>query len=201
MKRIQIIIILLLFPLTCFAAEIETNTHTSKQDSTSEDLKNLAPDLFQEDLTKATYIFAIMVRAPKQFTLLAKFMHDYPKRYATLMKNFEAQRKRGDNFGYEGAAKNPNTAFVEYLHEMVKTDHSFAQRYAISWEKGWGMTITDIVPKLSTKYFPSTRRIAIEFLKMKNNDEDFGYNWEDEPEAIHNKSAISKWNEWLKNKQ
>lgn len=161
--------------------------------------KKVETGLLQGNLNEATTVLAHMMRAENQFDSLAMFMNDHPKRYADLMKEFERQRKQGNNFGWDGAAMDPYFSFGEYLHKLVENNQEFAQESAIAWEKGWGLTISEVIPKLNTINFASTRRIAIEFLKMKNNGKDFGYIWKDEPETSQNKSAISKWNEWFKN--
>ncbi len=176
----------------------ETSPANSGQAQGANDSKKLKDDLFQKDLDKATADFAGMMRNEIRFEFLAKFKINHPQRYALLLKDFEEKRKQGNNFGWEGAASDPYIAFEEYVNKLVENNQKYAQRSAIAWEKGWRLTIPEVIPKLKTKNFAGTRRIAIEFLKMKNNGEDFGYVWKDEPETPQNRSAISKWNEWLK---
>ena len=161
--------------------------------------KKFETGLLQGNLNEATTVFACMMRNEKQYAFLAGFSIDQPERYAELMNEFEKQRKQGNQFSWDGAAMNPYSRFGDYLHERIENNRGFAKESAIAWEKGWGLTISEVIPKLTTKNIASTRRIAIEFLKMKNNGEDFGYIWKDEPETSQNKSAISKWNEWFKN--
>jgi hypothetical protein len=161
--------------------------------------KKVETGLLQGNLNEATTVFAYMMRNEKQFAFLAGFSIDQPERYTELMNEFEKQRKQGNQFGWDGVAMNPYSRFGDYLNERIENDQGFAKESAMAWEKGWGLTISEVIPKLDTKNFAGTRRIAIEFLKMKNSGEDFGYIWKDEPETFQNKSAIAKWNGWFKN--
>lgn len=153
--------------------------------------------LFAKDLSKALDTFAYAMRDPKQFDRLAKFLHDHPKRYAFLMTEFVKERRKRNRIGVRDAYTNADRKFTSYLHQSIIDSQDFAIRSARGWRKGWGLTVEDVVPKLSVR-FPSTRRVAVEFLKLENDGIDFGFDWKKNADPKKNREAILKWKEWLK---
>lgn len=148
--------------------------------------------LFSEDTKQAIAAFDAMMKGKQaDWDELIVLMHYYPKRYALLMTGLnEGQREK---FDFQNP--DPFGFYTLYLHKRTEESEDFARKSAIGWRDGWNSTCADMLPKLLTKGFPSTRRIAIEFLKMENKEETFGYDWKAEPDA--GDPAIQKWQAWI----
>lgn len=147
--------------------------------------------LFSEDTRQAVSAFDEMMRGKQtEWDDLIILAHYYPKRYAFLMAGLEVQREKID---FQNPY--PYLLYNEYLYKRTEESQDFARRSALSWKVGWNLTCADMLRNLLTRGFPSTRRIALEFLKMENNEETFGYEWRPEPDTKD--PAIQKWEAWI----
>lgn len=142
--------------------------------------------LFHKDIDIASAEMRKMMEGNEEdWEDVVRLLHGHPKRYALLMDNMKPGAQNG---------------YTEYLYQQVEAREEFARKSAVSWKAGFGMTSSDAVARLSVVKFPSTRRIAIEFLKMERSSNDtFGFDWKREPVA--GDPAIAKWKSWLKSSQ
>lgn len=149
--------------------------------------------LFSKDTKQAVSAFDEMMKGKQvEWDELIILMHYYPKRYAVLMAGLNEQQR----LKLDLQNPHPYRLYDEYLYKRTEESQDFARRSAMCWKVGSNLTCADILPKLLHKGFPSTRRIALEFLKMENNEETFGYEWKAEPDAKD--PAIQKWEVWIK---
>lgn len=147
--------------------------------------------LLSEDTKQALSAFDDMMRGKQpEWDELFILMHYYPKRYALLMTGLNASQRQKS----EARTSHPYRLYSEYLYKRTEESQEFARKSALSWKVGWNFTCADMTSKLLIKGFPSTRRVALEFLKMENNEETFGYDWKPEPNAKD--PAIQKWKVW-----
>jgi hypothetical protein len=151
-------------------------------------VKNKA--LFSEDTKEAVSAFDEMMSGGQiEWDDLITLMHNHAKRYAYLMSQFEQHREKID------INSDPYHRYTTYIHKRTEESEDFARRSAVSWRVGWDLTRRDMLSKLTWKGFPGTRRTAIEFLKMENNEETFGYDWK--PEPIVDDPTVQKWIDWI----
>jgi hypothetical protein len=145
-----------------------------------------------EDIIEAVSTFDEKLQgAQSDWDELVTLMHSNPQRYAQLVNELDKRnRNRKDSISVD-----TYKAYSEYLYKRAEESGEFAQKTAESWRNGWNFTCLDIVPKLKTRGFPSTRRIAIEFLKKETSGETFNYDWTMEPEQ--NRESIQKWMKWM----
>ena len=162
------------------------------------DQKAAYQQLFAPDIKDATASFVRAMKDSESFELLANFMHMHSERYAVLMRAYEKERRDGNSFGEANYFANIGGGYTNYLHRKTAESREFAAQSAAAWKRGWGVSPKEVVLKLHTENFPSTRRIAIEFLKRENNDDDFGFVWNEGPASARNSVAIVKWKLWLK---
>jgi hypothetical protein len=149
--------------------------------------------LLSDEFSSAAFTFdSLMQGSEAEWDLLIELLHNHPVRYAALMAEHKKQQNE------RGAP--PDTRFTEYLYSRIESSQEFAREHARAWKSGWNKTAADMLATLRVK-FPSSRRVAIEFLKMENNEQDFGYDWNSDPETPQNKAAIGKWEQWVKERK
>ena len=171
--------------LSCAAAPAEASP---RQDGVRSPERQLASDLVDPDIEKATARFTELMSSPDEFGRLAWFMNEHPKRYAQLLlaaqdpppAKIVAPRAWGD--------------WTDYIHRRTRGSRHFARCVARVWREGFQLDVQDVLPKLSNR-FPSTRRAAIEFLKQESERRDFGFDWRATYKA--NRTAIEKWQLWM----
>jgi len=158
--------------------------------------------LLDESIHKAAPVFQRMLQTPTDFPLLASLLHEHPKRYAELIRyadvlyGFQKQFQEHSVSREEAIRSYPFRRFARYLHSRNTSNQAFAQRTAEAWRIGWGMTPHNVVTLLRTLGFPSTRRVALEFLKKPTNGQDFGFQWKEEPGSAINQLALARWEAW-----
>ncbi|MGE3807870.1 MAG: hypothetical protein AB7K24_24665 [Gemmataceae bacterium] len=149
--------------------------------------ERIDPQLFAADLQTAVKAFDRLMRGGQaDWDQLITLLHRHPQRYALLINNLQPT----DPAGYPG--------FTDYYHRKIEASEEMARQSARAWKEGFQIQPGAVISKLREPNFPSTRRIAIEYLKMENGGKELGYDWSRSPSD--NNQALLFWTSWYLDK-